>query len=193
MSRRSEMELLLLCLSLWILQHSSADADSIIHIGKHPIQTRAENSRNALGDRLLRNVALVSCNLVDFGVVAGRCYKSYSLSTTLKSCRLLCELCLVVRQRRRSSLRFEPRSSRRTTAVLTHPARVWVRLLWSPLSFHKPQLSPVRDRHVKQAGTSAEFAFQRCGAHRGALSPHLRPHQPVSPRTAHLQRSPPTS
>lgn len=36
-----EMELLLICLSLWILQCNSARADSIIHIGKRPIKRRA--------------------------------------------------------------------------------------------------------------------------------------------------------
>lgn len=34
-----EMELLLLCLSLWILQYNSAKTDSIIHIGKHQNKT----------------------------------------------------------------------------------------------------------------------------------------------------------
>lgn len=99
------MELLLLCLSLWILQHNSAEADSIIHIGKHPIQTGALNSRNARGDRLLRNVLLLSCSSLSVsGFLTGRCYRSHSLGNTWKSCRLLC---LVVRHRRGSRRRLE--------------------------------------------------------------------------------------
>lgn len=46
---------------------------------------------------------LLGCNLVDLGALVGRCWKSYSLSNTLKSCRLRCRLRLV-RQRRRRSL-----------------------------------------------------------------------------------------
>lgn len=42
-----EMELLLICLSLWILQCNSARADSIIHIGKRPIRQHAVWVRQA--------------------------------------------------------------------------------------------------------------------------------------------------
>lgn len=42
-------------------------------------------------------------------------------------------------------------------------------------------------------GHVSGVCVQRCGAHRGALCSHLRPHQSVPPRTAHLLRAPPTS
>lgn len=104
-----------------------------------------------------------------FGVLfAGRCYKSHSLSNTLKSCPLLCELCLVARRRGSSCW-----SSRRSTsAPRLGEASVEPAIFPPALNFHR-YVSAMSTRRARQRS----LRVMRCGAHRRAL---FRPHQPVS-------------